>query len=441
MDIFKTINREIREFETHFYLEDVNLAVDIYNNSICIQDLTNAGKPGKECFSVSCMPKGFANSQHEVIQHFEVKFESEFFKTWFDKLVDGVEIKEEYSFHDFENDNSRFQVSKKKAAKVFSPFAKFNRLKVAPKKWTKRSFVNALMNGQFDQVTDGDNEVFAVKAVEDIICHYDWDFYEIVQDNGDIGVRASCYVDSYFFTFKPEAYEKIFEYVSERNIRFEREREIREKKEFESINYTRKSGAFSATLKYDSRINKLVLTSKNEVIGTYSMNLKSEAHTKIGEMKEQAFKEQLSKFEVISLTEAKEEVKLYSSEKSSDLEDHYQWLNEYDSEKYSYKVSESMIVSEDNFKFICDNLWNFPIHEYSKLGFKSCLLDKDDLWPEIENYEDLTEEQKEYYQKHKVLCVTEVVKQGSTERIFLSSLGANYARFAGTLNSKPVEII
>ncbi len=137
MNIFKTLTESIWQFETSMFIEDVSLYFSIFERSINIIDLSNAGKTGQTCMKVSIQPNEWFSNYHECKDYFDVKMNGQFLRDWFDEIIKDNTAPEGKNYFNVEIEKGKMYFEQLKAVQVFSPFAKYKRLTKVPTKWTK----------------------------------------------------------------------------------------------------------------------------------------------------------------------------------------------------------------------------------------------------------------------------------------------------------------
>lgn len=135
-----------------YYFADSLLCVDVYSGqqSIIITDLTNAMKPGKTCQRVKF--SGVWNSSACEVANLLRGAGGDLRRLF--ALLAGVEGKQWDRGADVEllGVTGTAYNSQQPSNRVYSPFAKLNRLPAAPAKWTLAHVVRALVNGQFSEL-------------------------------------------------------------------------------------------------------------------------------------------------------------------------------------------------------------------------------------------------------------------------------------------------
>jgi hypothetical protein len=124
-----------------YYVQDLNIKLNIYRDTMSITDLTNALRVGKTCkrVSIDSIANGDFVAVHEFVELYLLSIQSLFADFNDDDFIEvrGVKVWcREY-----------------KGVQVFSPFnLKYMKpLTEVPKKWTVKHALRALLNGQFTE--------------------------------------------------------------------------------------------------------------------------------------------------------------------------------------------------------------------------------------------------------------------------------------------------
>ena len=453
MNIFKTLTEKVWKFETAMYIEDVNLYFSVYENSINMIDLSNAGKTGKTCTRVSIQTDQRFSNWHECKDHFDVKMNGEYLRTWFNQFIENNPAPEGKTYFSTSFDKAQIYFEQLKAVKVFSPFAEYKRLKSAPAKWTKSHVIKALMNGQFKSVNQ--DAVYTDDYYDDAQRNYQkhviseavylvekvldggsggWRFYADDENNSYININH-YHFDYNHFIFDVEGNQKTFEYVIEKREQEEKEYQEAQKRAFEEVNSCSNIVDTEVILKFEQDKNALVLRIDGEVLQQFSQDEKSEAHKAFRARYDEVYNAKAKNIKVLGKTTVKKYVDLYFSSKPCHLQDHYEHVSNESSSKAL--VLESIILDEQSFDLLLHSFYSFPITKFSDhKGFVTLPEWANDIPHDME-YDDYDEDQKDYFHKHAVHAVTEVLKAGSSERVYVDCQGYNYARYIGTVNQSP----
>jgi hypothetical protein len=124
-----------------YFVQDLNIKLNVYADTISITDLTNALRVGKTCKRVSI--NHIAYDDYEAVPKF-TKVYLTAIQSLFDDFNDGdsVELRDVHVY-----------CTEYKGIQVFSPFnLKYMKpLTEIPKKWTVKHALRALLNGQYTE--------------------------------------------------------------------------------------------------------------------------------------------------------------------------------------------------------------------------------------------------------------------------------------------------
>lgn len=138
MRIEKTVEK-ISDLRQGTYIEDCNVYAKLWENALVVIDLTNSMKRGKNCLVAQVKVKDdpFGSDAWSHIYEY----------TWRNKLT-VKELMEQALTDTIADSDLEVTLSERKGVRTFSPWAKVNKVKKAPRKWTLAHLTKAIVSGQ-----------------------------------------------------------------------------------------------------------------------------------------------------------------------------------------------------------------------------------------------------------------------------------------------------